>query len=91
MRAGYQQNESAAIIGRMREIIQSLGGPTEVARYFGVRSQAVSLWCAAGQVPLDRVPGLLRLARERGVALSASDLRDDVDWQAVCECPEVKE
>jgi len=72
----------------MREIIQSLGGPTEVARYLGVRSQAVSLWGVTGRVPLDRVPALLRLASERGVALAPEDLRADYDWSVVCCCRE---
>lgn len=70
----------------MREIIQSLGGPTEVARQLGVRSQAVSLWCAAGRIPLERVPALLRIASERGVQLRAQDIRSDFDWAAVCGC-----
>ena len=70
----------------MKEIIKSLGGPVAVARALGVRSQAVSLWSTSGRVPVDRVPALLRLAQQRGVALTASDLCNDIDWAAVCAC-----
>lgn len=70
----------------MREIIQSLGGPAEVGRRLGVRGQAVSLWCTSGRIPVERVPALLRLAKEMGVELTAWDLRRDIDWAAVCAC-----
>lgn len=66
------------------EIIKSLGGPTSVARAISVRPQAVSLWAINEQIPLERVPQLLQLARERGLPWRASDLRSDYDWQAVC-------
>lgn len=82
----YRPHESAAIILRMREIIQSLGGPAEVGRHLGVRSQAVSLWGSTGRIPVERVPALLRLAKERGIELTAWDLRNDIDWAAVCAC-----
>lgn len=70
----------------MKDIIKSLGGPVAVARHLGVRSQAVSLWCSKERIPVERVPALLRLAQERGVQLTAWDLRHDMDWAAVCKC-----
>lgn len=71
---------------QVKELITSLGGPAAVGRRVGVRSQAVSLWVANGQVPLDRVPALLRMAAELSVPVNAEDLRPDVDWAAVCCC-----
>lgn len=70
----------------IKTILQALGGPAAVGRRLGVRSQAVSLWAIKGRVPADRVPALLRLARERGVPLAPEQLRGDIDWRAVCEC-----
>lgn len=73
---------------RIKHIIRALGGPTAVARRLEVRSQAVSLWVAGGQVPLERVPALLRMAEDLGVKVSATDLRGDYDWGVVCACRE---
>lgn len=67
-----------------RSIITLLGGPAVVGRALGIRPQAVSLWLRKGRVPLDRVPALLALAAERGLAMTAADLRSDFDWDAVC-------
>lgn len=67
------------------EIIKYLGGPAAVSRQLGVRSQAISLWSIKNQIPLERVPALLQVARDRGVVLSAADLRPDYQWQAVCD------
>jgi len=66
------------------ESINALGGPTEVARALGIRSQAVSGWLRKDRIPLERVPALLALASERGLALSPQDLRPDYAWGAVC-------
>lgn len=70
----------------VKEIIAALGGPTAIARRLGVRSQAVSLWAISDRIPLERVPELLRMAAELGVALNPEDLRADYDWAAVCCC-----
>lgn len=61
-----------------------LGGPAALGRALDVRPQAVSLWASNDRIPLDRVPALLRLADKLGVALRATDVRSDVDWEAVC-------
>lgn len=61
-----------------------LGGPVAVSRVLDVRPQAISQWIRCGRVPVDRVPALLRRARELNVSLKAADLRGDVDWEAVC-------
>lgn len=66
------------------DIITALGGPAEVGRALGIRSQAVSLWLRRGKIPLDRVPALLQLAGELGLEMTARDIRSDFDWQAVC-------
>ncbi len=71
---------------QVKELISALGGPAAVGRRVGVRSQAVSLWMANDQVPLERVPAVLRMAAERNVAVNAEDLRPDMDWAAVCCC-----
>lgn len=68
----------------VKEIITQLGGPVAVGRALSVRPQAVSLWCAADRIPLERVPALLRMAQGQELKLTASDLRGDVDWEAVC-------
>ena len=76
---------------QIKDIIQALGGPAAVGRRLDVRSQAVSLWGTTGQIPLERVPALLRLADEVGVAVSATDLRADYDWSVVCACREAEQ
>jgi DNA-binding transcriptional regulator YdaS (Cro superfamily) len=70
----------------VKDIIQSLGGPTAVGRRLDVRPQAVSLWVTNEQIPLERVPALLRMATELQMAISPEDLRGDYDWAAVCCC-----
>lgn len=67
-----------------KSIITRLGGPAEVSRALGIRPQAVSLWARKGRIPLERVPELLALAAARGLKLTATDLRADYDWGAVC-------
>jgi DNA-binding transcriptional regulator YdaS (Cro superfamily) len=69
-----------------KDVIQLLGGPAAIARRIGVQPQAISLWSAAGRVPLERVPALLQMARQDGVALTAADIRSDFDWSSVCSC-----
>lgn len=70
----------------VRKIIAALGGPAAVARHCGVRSQAVSLWAIKGRIPADRVPDLEALARERGAAVRAEDMRPDVSWGVLRQC-----
>lgn len=72
----------------VKEFIRALGGPTVVGTQLGVRPQAVSHWCSANRAPMDRVPALLRMARDSGVPASAWQLCPDVDWSAVCGCVE---
>lgn len=67
-----------------RDIITALGGPAEVGRSLGIRPQAVSLWLRKGRVPLERVPALLTLAAQRGLSLTARQVRGDFDWSSVC-------
>lgn len=57
-----------------------------MSQRLGVRPQAISLWLSNGQIPLERVPALLRMAADRQVAVNAEDLRGDYDWAAVCCC-----
>lgn len=54
-----------------------------LARHLQITHPAVTHWIAAGRVPVDRVPTILRLALEHGVELSAEDICPDVDWDAV--------
>ena len=68
-----------------KEIIHALGGPAAIARRFGVRSQAVSLWGINDRIPAERVPELERLARELGVAVRAEHMRPDLDWSVLRE------
>lgn len=65
------------------EIIHRLGGPAAIGRHLDIRGQAVSHWLRKGQVPVDRVPALLRLAKTKRLGLRASQLRPDIDWAAV--------
>lgn len=68
-----------------KQIIQTLGGPTAIARRFGVRSQAVSLWAINNRIPVERVPELERLARELGLPVRAEHMRPDLDWSVLRE------
>jgi DNA-binding transcriptional regulator YdaS (Cro superfamily) len=65
------------------EIIRQLGGPAEIGRHLGIRGQAISHWLRKDQVPIDRVPSLLRLAKKKRFGLRADELRPDIDWAAV--------
>jgi len=65
------------------EIIQSLGGPAAVGRHLGIRGQAVSHWMRKGQVPVDRVPSLVRLSKKLRRGLRADVIRPDIDWAAI--------
>ena len=67
----------------VEQIIRSLGGPAVVGRYLGIRGQAVSHWIRLGRVPVDRVPGVLRLAKKQRTQLRAEQVRPDIDWAAL--------
>ncbi len=62
------------------DIIRELGGPVNLSRRLGIRSQAVSLWARKGRIPAERVPQLERVALEIGSPLRAECMRPDVDW-----------
>jgi DNA-binding transcriptional regulator YdaS (Cro superfamily) len=62
------------------QIVRELGGPAYIGRQLGIRSQAISLWIRKNRIPAERVPDLERLARERGVAVRAEQMRPDVPW-----------
>lgn len=64
----------------VRKIIQTLGGPTAIARRIGVRSQAVSLWSRTNRIPLQRVMELECMARELGVDVRAEHMRPEINW-----------
>jgi len=36
-----------------------------------------------GRVPVDRVPGVLRLAKKQRTHLRAEQVRPDIDWAAL--------
>jgi DNA-binding transcriptional regulator YdaS (Cro superfamily) len=67
----------------VKQIIQTLGGPTAIARHLGVRSQAVSLWALNNRIPAERVPELERMARRLGVDVRAEDMRPDIAWDVL--------
>jgi DNA-binding transcriptional regulator YdaS (Cro superfamily) len=66
-----------------QDLISKLGGPSKVGRLLGIRPQAVSLWVTKTRVPAERVPTLIRLAREQGLNVSPEEFRSDVDWAAL--------
>lgn len=67
----------------VQEIIRQLGGPANVGRQLGIRSQAVSLWILNNRIPAERVPQLERLAREAGAEVRAEHMRPDLDWSVI--------
>ena len=67
----------------VKEIIQQLGGPTRVAMELNIIPQAVSHWIRENKVPPARVPSVIRIGKEIGFEIKASDLNDDVDWDAI--------
>ena len=71
---------------KTQTIIAALGGPSAVGEALGVTPQAISIWLSKDRIPLERVDELLHVARDKGVNLKATDIRDDFDWKVVCEC-----
>jgi len=62
------------------EIVRLFGGPVKLGRMLGIRSQAVSLWCRKGRIPLGRVLQLERLASQADLPVRAEQMRPDIDW-----------
>lgn len=54
-------------------IIDQLGGLTEVSRQLSVPVTTVSSWKGRNVIPEWRQPALLRLAIEKGITLSTAD------------------
>ena len=82
-----QRVSSTNIFGmKPAEIITKLGGPTAVGEALGVTPQAISIWLAKGRIPLERVDEVLHVARDKGIKLKATDIRDDFDWAVICAC-----
>lgn len=65
------------------EIVRKLGGPVNIGRHLGIRSQAVSLWIRKDRIPAERVPQLERLARELGSDVRAEHMRPDIEWAVI--------
>jgi len=62
------------------EVIQRLGGKTEVADALNLDKSTLSRWCqprpdgTGGMIPQRHWPELLRLAREKKVSISLKEL-----------------
>ena len=67
----------------IKELVAKLGGPTKVSQRIQIRPQAVSLWMAKDRVPANRVPTVVRLAREVGLTVRPEEIRSDIDWNAL--------
>lgn len=67
----------------IKELVAKLGGPTKVSQRIQVRPQAISLWMAKDRVPANRVPTVIRLAREAGLQVRPEEIRSDIDWAAL--------
>ena len=62
----------------MSELIQSLGGPTAVARMLGIKAPSVIGW--RGKIPTERCPAI---ERAMGGQRTCEELRPDVHWHRV--------
>lgn len=71
---------------KTQDIVSALGGPSALGEALGVTPQAISIWLSKGRIPLERVDEVLHVARDKGVKLKATDIRDDFDWAVVCGC-----
>lgn len=56
-----------------KDIIDQLGGVTELSRQLGIPLTTVSSWGLKNSIPAWRQPTLLELAAKRGEALSTAD------------------
>jgi hypothetical protein len=66
-----------------QQLISQLGGPTVIGRQLQIRPQAVSHWVVRGRVPTNRIPTLIRMAKEKGLEVDPRSIRADVDWDAL--------
>ena len=70
-----REQRSAAL----KRAIEQVGGPSEVARYFDISTQAVSGWEVC---PARRVLGLAELVKQKGGDVTAFDLFPELYPQA---------
>lgn len=71
------------MISRMNtyEIINRLGGPSQVARHLNITTSAVVQWSAKGRIPAGRVWALVALSLmvlPSGRQVTAADMRPDL-------------
>ncbi len=64
-------------------LIKRLGGSVKVAKALGIKSQAISRWLATNCIPAERLPTLIRMAKEKGISVDPKELRSDIDWGAL--------
>lgn len=64
-------------------LIRRLGGGVKVGKALGIRSQAISHWMAKNCIPVERLPTLIRMAKEKGIPVDPKELRSDIDWEAL--------
>ena len=69
------------IMNPATEVLQKLGGPADTARALNVARQAVYRWTwprerggTGGTIPQKHHLSILRIAKERGVEISADDM-----------------
>ena len=55
--------------------VEIIGSQSAVARIFGIKPQAVQLWCSTGKVPAERV---LEIERATNGDVSRHELRPDI-------------
>jgi hypothetical protein len=65
----------------MEHVIDTLGGPTAVARMVGCKPPSVIEWRKRG-IPADRCPAI---ERESGGKVKCEQLRDDVVWTRIAD------
>ena len=58
---------SMSAMGRISDLLETLGGAAEVAKARGKPYSTVASWKARNAIPVDEWPGLVNAARLRGV------------------------
>lgn len=66
-----------------KDILHRLGGVVNVAKHLHISHGAVSQWT---YIPMDHVPALVQLSRDRGDPIEAKEMRPDKPWAAICHC-----
>jgi DNA-binding transcriptional regulator YdaS (Cro superfamily) len=66
-----------------KRLIQNLGGIAKVGKQLNMSHTAVWHWIKLDCIPAERVPTLVRMAREVGIHVNPSELRPDIDWEAL--------